>query len=73
MPWTGGKAQDWVGRRTEGGGGANKRKKPQRMISYSRDVENGEDLVGRTEKKRRQESVGSVGVDPGSLEHIFKQ
>ena len=47
----------------EGGGEVKKLKKLQK--NYRRDVEDGRDLGGWLEKKRRQESVGSVDVDPG--------
>ena len=57
-------AKDRIG---EGGGEAKKSKKPQK--SYRRDVENGGDLGGKR-KKRRQESIGSVDVDPEDLENI---
>ena len=53
----------------EGGGEENKRKKPQ--TTYRRNVQNGIDLGGRR-TKRRQESIGSVYVDPEYLENIKK-
>ena len=50
----------------EGARGVKKRKRPQK--SYKRDLENGGGLGGRG-KKHRQESVGSVYVDPEHVEN----
>ena len=55
-------ARDRIG---EGGGEAKKRKKPQEIDR--RDVENGGDLGGKR-KECRQESIGSLDVDPEVLE-----
>ena len=50
----------------EGGGEAKKRKIKQN--GYRRGAENGGDLDGRR-KKRRQEVIGSLDVDPEDLEN----
>ena len=42
------------------------KKRKKKLKNYRREVENGRELGGRT-KKRRQESVGSVGTDRGYL------
>ena len=52
----------------EGGGEANTREKPHK--SCRRHVGNGADLGGAIKKKRRQEKVRSVAVDPDNLENI---
>ena len=52
--------------RAEWRGGAKKHKKP--LNSYRPDMESGGKLRGRS-KKRRQDSVGSVGADRGLLEN----
>ena len=57
-------ARDRIG---EGGEEAKKRKKPQEI--YRRDVENGGDLGGKR-KECRQESIGSIDVDPEALDNI---
>ena len=54
----------------EGGRGVKKRKKPEK--SYRRDVENGGDLGGRR-NQRRQESAGSIDVDPEDLENSIRK
>ena len=61
-------AQDWEVRDRTGehGGGAKKRQKT--LKHFTRDVEDGRDSGGGR-KKRQQENVGSVDVDPGCLEN----
>ena len=60
-------------RRGAGLGRAGKRRKnarnPRIGIGSRRDVGNGVDLVGGRRKKRRQESFGSVDVDPEDREN----
>ena len=60
------RVQRWEARNMIGNGGreAKKHKKPQKR--YGRDVGNGGES-GEWRKKRRQESIGSVDIDPKDL------
>ena len=59
-------SRDMIG---EGRGGAKERDKPQK--SCRRDVEDKGHLGGKREI-RRQESIGSVDVDPEDLDNIIE-
>ena len=54
--------------RDRGGGRKGEEAQGTSQKIYRRDVENVEDLGGRG-KKRKHESVGSVGANPGYLEN----